>query len=652
MEVCKQTLFPGRAVFLLVCLVSGMLPGEAVGQDLSAYVAARQMPLSLSQQRLASPLRAAMAMVAQYGAPVASTAMSRALRLSPRGTIEVYVYVDDLTPADLQTLQQQSVAVYHAELQFRLVHAAVAVEALEVLAALPFVRWLSPPSQSLLRTGGVTSEADAVMRAAEARTALGIDGRGVRVGIISDSLRMPSLREAVTSGDLPPDVIVLDDGSDISGVADEGRAVAEIIHDLAPGATLLFHSGFDTSLSMRDAIRALTAAGASVIIDDVGFLDEPVFEDGLVAQAVQEAINNGVVYVTAAGNDAERHYRGIYQENPNDGDALRHLHDFGGGDSTMAVAIAPGTTLIAVLQWANPFDGSGTDDLDLLVFDDSGSVARFDANGLCIPPQELSGTCASMDRQATTNAPPLEIVVVTNTTNPRREITVNLVINRVAGTTSPLPLVINFNQRARVLEHNVPGGSIFGHPCVSAALAVGAIDVHDPGFDSIEIYSARGPCEIFFPAYELRFFKPDLVAADGVMTSRPGFTPFFGTSAAAPHVAAVAALLIEGAGGPGVLNNVQIASMLRQAAVDRGAVGFDHTFGFGAVDALLAVQALPPGSQSPARQEAGGGGGGGCSLLAGQVQTPVPPLAALGGILLPLVVLIVIQAWRWYCGHG
>ena len=165
--------------------------------------------------------------------------------LSNEGVIDVYVYTDVLTQAEIDALQHHSVHLYHADRQFHTVYAAVAIDALETIAALPFVRWVSLPSYSLLRTGDVTSAGDTVLRAAEARENFGVDGRGVRVGIISDSL--VNLQASVDSGDLPSDVIVLEAGED-SGT-DEGRAMAEIIHDIAPGAKLLFHSGFDTSVA-------------------------------------------------------------------------------------------------------------------------------------------------------------------------------------------------------------------------------------------------------------------------------------------------------------------------------------------------------------------------------------------------------------------
>src|SRR5207237_6268458 len=141
-----------------------------------------------------------------------------------------------------------------------------------------------------------------------------------------------------------------------------------------------------------------------------------------------------------------------------------------------------------------------------------------------------------------TQGQPLESIVFTNTT--AQSMTVGVVIHRVAGPALPLSLNFLTLGRVTVLKHNVASGSIFGHPCVRDVIAVGAVDVHSAGFGTLEDFSSQGPCELFFPTHEFRA-KPDVAAADGVNTSLPDFTPFFGTSAAAPHVAAVAALLME-----------------------------------------------------------------------------------------------------------
>jgi len=424
------------------------------------------------------------------------------------------------------------------------------------------------------RTGSVTSEGDALMRATLARANVGVTGQGVRVGIISDSLS--DAATSINSGDLPPTITIVNgqDGGTVSRATDEGRAMAEIIHDLAPGAQLLFRTGFPTSLDFIAAVQELTAAGAHVIVDDIGFFNEPVFEEGPVAQAVRQAIQQGVVFVSAAGNDALSHYQETFREAASaGGEAGLALHDFGGGETHLEVRIGANSLVVIFLQWTNPFDGSAnTADYDLILADAHGNTLAI-----------------SNDDQLGTRAQPLETLFFPNVTG--RPITASVAIQRVGG--AALPFALHFNSRGRVtvLNHNIPAGSIFGHACVRDVLTVGAVDVSEPGFATLEDFSSQGPCELFFPTRELRT-KPDIAAADGVVTSLPDFTPFFGTSAAAPHVAAVAALMIEAAGGPGVVSNTRISNTLRRAAVERGAPGVDNRFGHGVVDALLAVQAI------------------------------------------------------------
>jgi hypothetical protein len=174
----------------------------------------------------------------------------------------------------------------------------------------------------------------------------------------------------------------------------------------------------------------------------------------------------------------------------------------------------------------------------------------------------------------------MEVVFVSNTTS--HTVTVTLLINRVAG--GALPLVLNFNRVGRLREHNVPSGSVYGHPCVPEALAVGAIRASDTGFDTIESFSSHGPCELFFPTFAVRT-KPDVAAADGVQTSLSGFQPFFGTSAAAPHAAGVAALMFAN----GLTTPAQIRLGMTRTALDIEAAGVDRDSGAGIVNALAAV---------------------------------------------------------------
>src|SRR6185295_5630636 len=128
-----------------------------------------------------------------------------------------------------------------------------------------------------------------------------------------------------------------------------------------------------------------------------------------------------------------------------------------------------------------------------------------------------------------------------------------------------------------------------GHPAVPEVIAVGAIDVADPGLDTVESFSSEGPVEIYVPARETRA-KPDLAAFDGVSVATAGFSPFFGTSAAAPDSAATAALMLS---KNGCRVPAQIQTALVSTAVDIGAPGFDAAAGAGRLDAEAAVAAVP-----------------------------------------------------------
>jgi hypothetical protein len=279
-----------------------------------------------SQRRIAAAIRAAAQMVSQNGIDAARAPMEPGLRLHRSGHLEVYIYTSTLPPDALDILRQHGVQVLRSAAQVGIVYATMPLHTVEAVAALPFVRSIGLPAYSVRRTGSVTSEGDTVMRADLARTTLGVTGKGVKVGIISDSLCDPAT--SINSGDLPATITIVNgqDGCVAPDARDEGRALAEIIADLAPGANLLFRTGFPTSLDFIAAVQELTAAGAQVIVDDLGFFNEPIFEEGPVAQAVRQAIQQGVVFVSATGNDAQRHYQGLFKEfAPNDGDPRVNL---------------------------------------------------------------------------------------------------------------------------------------------------------------------------------------------------------------------------------------------------------------------------------------------------------------------------------------
>jgi subtilisin family serine protease len=305
-----------------------------------------------------------------------------------------------------------------------------------------------------------------------------------------------------------------------------------------------------------------------VVFDDMAFYEEPYFEDGLVTQAVGAA-TAGVVYVSACGDDALQHYQAEYRDidtsasgGPND------FHAFAPGHPFMRIIIPPATEMTAFLQWSDSFNVS-VNDYDLFLYNDA-----------------LTTALASSQVAQIGYSPPLEALTFTNNTpGPMRA---NIVIARVSGDTRTLELFIH---GASHQEFVISPDSIFGHPAAPGVLSVGAINASEPGNDAIAPYSSIGPSTQFFPTFAQRP-TPRLVGIDGVsVTGAGGYpTPFYGTSAAAAHVAGIAALLWA---TDRSLRPADVRNRLESSATDLGAPGFDIVFGNGRVNANKAVPLLP-----------------------------------------------------------
>ncbi len=496
------------------------------------------------------------------------------LRAGPRGTppwrrgdrVRVLVRLDVLDDASRTALRDVGLAIERESPRRGLVGGWIPVGAVRALAALDAVRSVRPAERGHTRTGSLTSVGDRLSIAEEARRSFPVTGSGVRVGVISDGIDGVAASQA--TGDLPgpPEV----PAGCSTGDGSEGTAMLEIVHDLAPGATLLFASGIQDAMTFIGAVECLTAAGADVIVDDLGFFDEPFFEDGDLADAVRTAVQAGVSYHTAAGNHALAHYEAPFRASP--GSRYHDFSEAGGVDNTNGVTIPPGGSLVCVLQWDNPF-GNATDDYDLLLVPHNRNVVVASEDVIA----------ASDNVQNGRGDDPREVIVADNTG--RAAETAGIVIERARGAARTLELFCI--RDAEDLDYVTPGSSVFGHAAVAEAIAVAAIDVGGP-LDVIEPFSARGPAVLAFPPESRP--KPDLAAFDGVGTTVPGFNPFFGTSAAAPHVAAIAALVLER--NP-FLAPADVQGILAATAVDIGPPGFDDAAGAGRVNALAAVAATP-----------------------------------------------------------
>src|SRR5581483_2226961 len=206
----------------------------------------------------------------------------------------VYVRVDATDAAGLARLAGAGLRVDHVDAERGL------------------VRSVSPVRPGFLRAGTVDTQGDAAAKAPEARASCaGCDGSGIMVGVISDGI--DHVAQSISTGNLPPGTGVPAGVGCAAGSGDEGTAMLEIVHDLAPGATLLFSEGLSDKVQFIDSLTCLKNAGARVIVDDIGFFDEPFFEDGPVAQAVRAVVQGGVSYHSAAGNEADIHYGALFR---------------------------------------------------------------------------------------------------------------------------------------------------------------------------------------------------------------------------------------------------------------------------------------------------------------------------------------------------
>ncbi len=474
--------------------------------------------------------------------------------------------------------------------------ADVPVAQLKAMEALREAGLLSirPVIEPVTRKGTVTSQADFAMQAERLRVLEpGFDGTGVKIGVLSDTFdARGGAAGDIASGDLPADgVEVL---QDLASGSDEGRAMLQLIHDLAPGADLAYATAFTGQTGFANNIQALADAGATVIVDDIGYLDEPAYQDGIVSQAVDAVAAQDVVYLSSAGNSGTEGFElvdaGLAIDPVYSNDFI-DLNPGSGSDTRQSVTLQPGQQLRLALQWNQPFFTANgiTSDLDLFVINPT-----------------TNGVLASSTFDNPLFQEAFETIQLTNNFSVPR--TVEIVITRFSG---PIPTrikYINYGSNPLVYEYDRDGSTINGHPGAKGALGIAAI----PYFDQLnpEPFTSAGPVTILFsPAGqplaepEIRA-KPDLAGIDGTDTTffgsdaeGNGFPNFFGTSAAAPHVAAVAAL-VRGA-DPNLNREQVIAALTASANPDAGAPGFDDLTGAGLVNAVRAVLGINEAEDPP-----------------------------------------------------
>ena len=535
---------------------------RAFGAVRAAYEARKSPQFTKTNNKLSGRLQKFSVDLKEPNASIAADPM---LRVKGTGSVQVYIKLVDINNGTRTQLENSGVSVDLINEELKIAQGWVDTDDLTTLSEQSWVEYIKEPSYGRTRVGSRQTEGDAILRSNILRER-GITGRGIKIGIISDGAN--NFQQAVASGDLPSNVQLFGTCSVavVGGTCNEGTAMAEIIHDIAPDAELAVGAGIGSSLEFIAVLNSLANEfQADVIVDDLGFFAEPYFEDGDIAQAVTN-LREDILYFSAAGNDNGTHYEGNFSSGTG---ANLDLHDFDAGGAEnifQGFLVGAGQTGLVILQWNDPFANASTD-LDLFVVDINGDIVG-----------------SSQD----TGPNPIESVLVSNS---GATSTFFSVVFRFSGAN---PRIEMFNLGTGDLAFPVASDAIFGHPGVPRAIAVAAINAVDPGNNDAEPFSSRGPSTVFRPQFQIRQ-KPDIAAIDGVSVTGTGGFPstFFGTSAAAPHAAAVAALLLST--GPMVTPD-DVRAALTNTAIG----GFNNELGFGLINAELALAELAIGNPLPA----------------------------------------------------
>jgi uncharacterized repeat protein (TIGR01451 family) len=487
--------------------------------------------------------------------------------------------------------------------------------------ALPWVAAVTPVEQTPPDVGAFLSEG-VVLHNADDLQALGIDGAGITVGVISDGIN--NVAAAQASGDLPATVTV-PAGCGAAG-GDEGTAMLEIVHDMAPAAALQFCSTGAGVVSHVLAQNLLVAAGADVITEDIPFDAEPAFQQGLAAANGDAIAAAGVSMHSSAGNQAGRHAARVAATGTGGGPdgtagpfALCPITPDNvvaiapGGDTTFDVQVRPGAAgvwLSVTLQWSEPraifptVGAGGFTDLNLYVMDAGlttclGSSIGVQVGGLGDPIEQVSIPFVA--------GPNVNVKLVVDVQSLPAGVATPTIDLRWRG-------AVAIDATTRALSLN-PDSNYTGLATSSAA--AGADISTNPATVPLEGFSSGGPVQLWLttvcpggvypcpggsvngPA-AVTVGAPAWTAADGVSVTgvgnfgagtcpavNPGDCRFYGTSASTPHVAACDALVRSSIGAAATVAGIN--ARLAASAVDRGAAGFDNDWGAGVIDCLRAA---------------------------------------------------------------
>lgn len=510
------------------------------------------------------------------------------------GYIQVYIYLNNLSEDAIKDLEKSGAKVQLKSEKRVLVQALIPMDKIDDISAKGNISLVALPSYGLSNIGPVTTEADMVqlLNTWTARQPkdpkhpeyLGISAATVCVGVMSDGINY--FYNSVRQGDIKTTptaksfINYPDNDDSYLTVGSEGTAMMEIISDLAPDCALQF-SNFGTDLEMNMSKDWLAESitypapsqdhkiGCNILVDDISFFTAgPLDGNSELSLKNGELVAKGIAYYTSVGNHAQYHYLGKF----NDSHKPNGIHEFAydaitkKADETLECTLDDGYSARVLLQWDQD-DPSGawtsTDDIDLYLLDSS----TLDWNN----PIYVSATIQNGQ------TPPYEFLVPTQGGD------YSIGIRRKNPNYTEAKRFHLFLIPFSNIEYKVTNGSILNNnDAGGGCISVGAIDVSVPGRKIVEDFSSQGPTD------DGRL-KPEISCYDGVKTSVSGFNPFYGTSASAPHVAGVAALML---GTISTMPPDEVSSYMRLFATDLYETGDDYISGSGRLEGYVMLDFL------------------------------------------------------------
>jgi uncharacterized protein (TIGR03437 family) len=517
-----------------------------------------------------------------------------------------YVQLDiraDVNADLLAAVRSLGGVVVNAFAEYHSIRASLPLPSVETLAERDDVMEIRIADDGYAGAGPDTA-GDVAHQAGVARATLGYDGSGVKIGVMSDGVN--SLATEQAAGRLPPVVNVI---AGQAGNGDEGTAMLEIVYTLAPGATLYYATAGGGQANMANNIQLLVNAGCKIIIDDWTYFAEGVFQDDIIARKVNSLAAGGVLFFTDAQNSGSvlKGNSGTWEGDFLDSGAALppipallatggSMHNFGTAanvvsyDAITKLSPTGGFTGAYELKWSDPLAGS-SNDYDLFILDPGmttvlGSSTNVQ-NGIQNPEEHIPAN-SSFPVGA-------RIVIVKHP--------------------AAAPRALHLDTERGTLAMGTTGAT-FGHNAASGAFTMAAVDAQSARGGAFTggaanpsyFYTSDGPRRMFFNSDGTAVTpgdfliatnggtivsKPNFTAADGVPTGVSGYTSFFGTSAAAPHAGAIAALALQAAPS---LSFAGMSAAFAASALDIEGPGFDINSGAGIVMAPATISAALGGN--------------------------------------------------------